>query len=227
MQINRNLALVPQNQELSDEELVRRILAGETALYEILMRRNNQRIYRVARAILRNDTEAEDVMQDAYVRAYGSLGQYAGEARFSTWLTRIAVHECLARLRKQKRFTTMEEIENHEVTPKVLRTSLKNPEEQILSSELRSVLEMEIDQLPRIYRAVFIVREVEEMSTIESAIALGITEKAVKTRLHRAKAILRKRLYRRLGTAAGQIYPFGAEHCDRVVEAVLARLEGI
>lgn len=223
MQLDRNLAVLPQNKDLPDEELVQRILAGETALYEILMRRYNQRIFRVARAILKNDTEAEDVMQDAYVRAYSKLEQYAGDARFSTWLTRIAVHECLARLRKQKRFTPMEEIETHD-SPGILKALGSNPEEQLVATELRTVLEAEIDRLPKIYRAVFILREVEEMSTIDSAIALGITEKAVKTRLHRAKALLRSRLYRRMGTAANLVYRFGAEHCDRVVEAVLARI---
>lgn len=223
MQLNRSAAALPENQVLEDDALVSRVVAGETALYEILMRRHNQRLYRVARAILKNDTEAEDVIQDAYVRAFEKLDQYAGEARFSTWLTRIAVHECLGRLRKQKRLTALEGMKDKDDL-KIMKSPVNDPEVQMLATETRSMLEGEIDLLPKIYRAVFVLREVEEMSTLDTAIALGISEMAVKTRLHRARALLRKRIYRRMGTTTRRVFPFGAAHCDRVVEAVLARI---
>src|SRR5215471_15663355 len=154
----------------SDEEVVSRVLAGESALYELLMRRHNQRLYRVARAILRNDTEAEDVMQDAYVRAYQHLADFEGRAKFSTWLTRIAVHEALARSRRRSRFQSLDNSEeSNGGVMRTLASAGRNPEEAAYDRELGSVLERAILGLPEDYRLIFMLRDVEGMSTNETA----------------------------------------------------------
>jgi RNA polymerase sigma-70 factor (ECF subfamily) len=208
----------------SDEEVVRRVLAGETALYEIIMRRYNQRLYRVARSILREDGEAEDVMQDAYVRAYQHLDQYAGRALFSTWLTRIAVHEALARLRARNRKQSLDETsENGEMTMDVIEASL-NPEQSLSNAETGQLLEEALLNLPANYRTVVMMRDVEELSTAETADTLGLTEENVKVRLHRGRAMVRKWLFSRVGENAKGAFQFMGVRCDRVVELVFARL---
>jgi RNA polymerase sigma-70 factor (ECF subfamily) len=210
----------------SDEELARRVAAGETALFEILMRRYNQRLFRVARAILRDEAEAEDVMQQAYVNAYSHLGQFAGRARFSTWLTRIAVNEALARLRRRGRFDEVDAVPDWEerVMDRIAVPRL-DPEQQALQGELRAVLEAAFEAIPQSYRTVFVLREVEGLSTAEAAECLSLGEDAVKTRLFRARAMLRKELLERAGVASAELFPFHLSRCDRVVAAVLGRLE--
>src|ERR1035441_1827040 len=179
-----NPAEVATSQEpLSDEEVVTRVLAGETGMFEIVMRRHNQRLYRVARAILRNDGEAEDVMQDAYVRAYEHLDQFAGRAKFSTWLTRIAVHEALARQRRRNRYQQLEPTSEREGDPMGRFASLAlNPEQQIGRASCRSLLEEAVEKLPDPYRTIFMLRDIEEMSTTDAADVLEITEDNVKVR---------------------------------------------
>jgi RNA polymerase sigma-70 factor (ECF subfamily) len=211
----------------SDEELVSHIRDGNTALYEILMRRYNQRLYRIARTILRNDAEAEDVMQEAYVRAYQHLGDFAGEAKFSTWLTKIAVYEALARLRRQSNATAPKSISDADLH--LMNTAIageRDPEEQAYDRELRAVLERAIEALPESYRSVFILRVVEGLDVNETASALDIGMEAVKTRLHRARALLRKELERGAGIIAPQLFPFHLSRCDRVVEGVFRRIHG-
>src|SRR5262245_56361816 len=204
---------------LTDDEVVRRVLDGETMLFEVLMRRYNQRLYRVARAILRDDAEAEDVMQHAYVAAFAHLDQYAGRARFSTWLTRIAVHEALARARRRHRESqTAPPWEPDDDATSLLASSWPDPEQQVLDGELRSLLESAIEALPMGYRSVFVLRDVEGMSTGETAACLGLSEDVVKTRLHRARAQLRRELFLRDVLAA--TYSFHLTRCDRVVRAV-------
>lgn len=206
----------------TDEQVIDRVLAGETALYEIIMRRYNQRLYRVVRAILRDDNEAEDVIQDAYVRAYQSLAQFESRSSFSTWLVRIAVHEALSRLRRRNRFAVFEEEE--ETGELHAASSGPDPEEALSQSELRRVLEDSILQLPARYRTVVMLRDIEEMSTAETAAALGISEQNVKVRLHRAHALARKMLLNRVGACANAAFPFMNSRCDRVVASVFARL---
>jgi RNA polymerase sigma-70 factor, ECF subfamily len=212
--------------ELQDEEVVGRVLSGETALFEILMRRYNQRLYRVSRVILRDDGEAEDVMQDAYVRAYEHLHQFAGKAAFSTWLTRIAIHEALARKRRRGRMEELDALTstNGDTMP-ILKSSAPTPEAGTAQSEARQLLEEAIDRLPENYRTVVVLREVEEMSVAETAESLGVTDAVVKTRLHRAHAMLRKDLYARARGRAADLYQFHAVRCDRVVKAVFARIK--
>jgi RNA polymerase sigma-70 factor, ECF subfamily len=211
---------------LSDEEVVARVLAGETAMFEIVMRRHNQRLYRVARAILRNDAEAEDVMQDAYVRAYEHLDQFAGRAKFSTWLTRIAVHEALARQHRANRYQELEPMSEREGDPMDRLASLApDPEQQAASTEIRMLLEEAVENLPDTYRVIFMLRDIEELSTTEAAEILEITEENVKVRLHRARALLRKSLYARAGMERKEAFAFHAVRCDRVVKNVFERLQ--
>jgi len=215
-----------QREDWSDEEVVKRVLDGETALYELLMRRHNQRLYRVARAILRDDAEAEDVMQDAYVRAYQNLASFEGRAKFVTWLTRIAVHEALTRSRRRLRFQALDPADesNGEIMQSPA-SSGRSPEEQAYDRELAAVLEKAVSSLSEDHRLVFMLRDVEGMTTEETAHCLNLTEENVKVRLHRARAGLRKRLYRVAGATASRCFQFHAVRCDRVVKNVFATLE--
>jgi len=208
----------PAARALSDEEVVERVRHGERDLFKILMRRYNQRLYRVARAIVADDREAEDVIQDAYVRAYASLEGFAGRARFATWLTKIAVHEALARVRRRGRFADIEEI------MPTLASGARGPEQRAADHELGAALEQAVDALPDSFRAVFVMREVEGLSTSETAECLGINEETAKTRLHRARTILRQRLVARATEVLPRTFSFGQSRCDRVVAAVLARI---
>lgn len=214
--------LSPALQTLSDEEVVERVLAGETELFEILMRRYNQRLYRVARAIVVNDGEAEDVMQDAYVRAYGHLKQFAGRSRFSTWLTRIAVYEALARARRGKRLVGIDHLSP--AKEGAMSAKDRGPEQRAIQRDLQNVLEAAIETLPESFRSVLVLRDVEGLSTAETAESLGISEALVKTRLHRAHAALRRMMDNRTGAALTQSYQFHLSRCDRVVEAVFRRI---
>ena len=214
-----------QREEWSDEEVVKRVLDGETALYELLMRRHNQRLYRVARAILRDDAEAEDVMQDAYVRAYQNLASFEGRAKFVTWLTRIAVHEALTRSRRRLRFQAFDPAD--ESNGEIMQSppsSTRSPEQQAYDRELAAVLEKAVSSLSEDHRLVFMLRDVEGMTTEETAHCLNLTEENVKVRLHRARAGLRKRLYRVAGATASRCFQFHAVRCDRVVKNVFATL---
>jgi RNA polymerase sigma-70 factor (ECF subfamily) len=209
----------------TDQEIVDRVKAGDTALYEIIMRRYNQRLYRVARAILRDDAESEDVMQDAYVRAYQHLGQFAGRAPFSTWLTRIAVHEALARARNRKRNPQLDDDfeEDGELLMNMAEPS-PGPEDNASRAEVSQLLEEAVLGLPEQYRIVVALRDIEEMSTAETAATLDLTEENVKVRLHRGRAMARNWLLSRVGAAAKDAFPFMGVRCDRVVAAVFARL---
>ena len=211
--------------DIPDEQIVERIRAGEAALYEILMRRYNQRLYRVAISILRNDAEAEDVMQDAYVRAYAHLNQFAGQAQFSTWLTKIAVYEALARLRGYGRTENLDSMleTNIHLMSNVTRMS-RDPETQAYDEELKVVMERAIQALPTTYRSVFVLRAVEGMSVAETAACLDLSPEAVKTRFHRGRSLLRRELQRRAGVTTAQAFPFHLSRCDRIVAGVFRRI---
>ena len=208
---------------LSDGEVVAQVLEGRTALFEILMRRYNERVYRAARAIVRDEREAEDVVQHAYVNAYAHLDQFAGRAAFSTWLTRIAVHEALARVRRQGRYEPFDD-ERASVEASVLLVPDDDPERQTLTGELRVLLESAIDGLPDGAREVFVLRDVEGLSTADVAASLDVSEDVVKTRLSRARAALRQTLLARTGGAAPDAFRFHRHRCDRVVAEVLGRI---
>jgi len=209
----------------TDLEVIERVRAGQTGLYEIIMRRHNQRLYRVARAILRDDDEAEDVMQDAYVRAYQHLDQFAGEAPFSIWLTRIAVNEALRRLRLRNRSEQLDDAEQYEegYTMSAIEMS-PDPERRASIAELGQLLEDAVLGLPDHYRVVVMMRDIEQMTAAETAAALDLTEQNVKVRLHRGHALMRNWLFARVGEICKTAFPFMAVRCDRVVASVFSRL---
>ena len=204
---------------LSDEEVVARVLAGDTSLFEILMRRYNQRLFRVARGILANDAEAQDVMQEAYLRAFRELANFRGEALFSTWLTRIACHEALARAHKRRRLVALAGGE-----PPDPPAGDPSPEREVENRELQAILRDAVEVLPDPLRAVFCLREIEGLSTEQTADALGLTVENVRVRLHRAKRSLRHSLDERIGGEVRRLYLFDGPRCDRMVEGVFARL---
>ena len=211
--------------DTADLDVIAKILGGETALFELLMRRYNERVYRAARSIVRNDGEAEDVMQQAYVNAFTHLHQFNGSARFPTWLTRIAVNEAFARLRRQRREATFDELAETHLSQS--HDPALNPERQAFTGQLRGLLEWAIDGLPLGLREVFVLRQVEGLSTSEVAECLGVSESVVKTRLLRGRAALRKLLMKRTGATAPDAFRFYRPRCDRVVAEVLAKLSNL
>ena len=209
-----------------DPEVVDRVRAGEIDLFEVLMRRYNQKLYRAARSVFPNDpSEAEDVVQDAWVRAFQHLGQFEGRSRVSTWLVRITLHEAWARARRRRRQGPLEEAAGEEATMTwEPATTLPDPERDAAAVEMRAMLEGAVAALPEAYRMVFVLRSVEDMSTEEAAECLDLSADVVKTRLHRARGLLRRELLRRAGTSVAALYPFAGERCDRIVASVLSRL---
>jgi RNA polymerase sigma-70 factor (ECF subfamily) len=210
--------------QLSDSGVVRRVVDGDTALFEILLRRYNQRVYRAVRAVLRTDDEVEDVMQQAYLNAFAHLRQFAGRASFSTWLIRIAVNEAAARLRKREK-TSWSWSGGDEMALMRAETKSPNHEEQTSNREMRDVVEEELAELPATYRTVLVLRDVDGLSTAEAASCLDVSEDVIKTRLSRARAMLRDGITNRAGLTLSTIYPFGNRRCDRVVEAVMERIQ--
>jgi RNA polymerase sigma-70 factor (ECF subfamily) len=189
------------------------------------MRRHNQRLYRTIRAILRNDQDVEDVMQQTYVDAYQHLGQFRGAAKFSTWLTRIAVNRAIRSSEGARRTLALVPPSADAALTQAPAPNL-DPERASYGRELKVVLESLIEELPEPFRVVFVLREVEELSTHETAQCLGLNEDTVKTRLHRAKKLLRERLDRELGPATESVYQFHLTRCDRVVTGVMTAIHG-
>ena len=223
MPVNNPASAMNESGEQPDEALIQQVLGGETAPFELLMRRYNERVYRAARAIVRDEQEAEDVMQQAYVNAFTHLRQFTGAARFSTWLTRIAINEALARVRRQGKYESFDD-ELSTVEPLMSNHPAENPERETLAHELRALLEWAIDRLPNGMREVFVLREVEGLNTIEVAECLGVSEDVVKTRLSRGRAALRRLLVERTGATAPEAFRFYRPRCDRVVANVLGRI---
>ena len=220
-----DVSLPPAQQ--TDEDVIRQVLAGNTERFELLMRRHNERVYRAARAIVRDEHEVEDVMQQAYVNAFAHLRQFNGSARFSTWLTRIAINESLARVRHQSRHQRLRDSDDGRfaaVEPIAGRVARDDPERHAMASELRAHLESAIDSLPGGIREVVVLRAVEGLSTAEVAACLSVSEDVVKTRLLRGRAALRRILLDRAGAALGDAFRFYRPRCDRVVARVLAAL---
>ncbi|MEO8275643.1 MAG: RNA polymerase sigma factor [Thermoanaerobaculia bacterium] len=211
---------LPRLPEIPDEEIARRVVAGEVELFELLLRRYNQRLFRVARGIVSTDAEAEDVLQDAWVRAFEHLASFRGEALLSTWLSRIATHEAFARLRRGRRFSAL----SAEAEDRIEEVASAGPEARAFTGELRDALESAIAALPFPYRSVFLLREIEGLSTQETATSLELSVENVKVRLHRGKALLRRQLEARFDLTARKLFGFDGERCDRTVAAVLARI---
>jgi RNA polymerase sigma-70 factor, ECF subfamily len=224
--MTNSTSLTPPTEAGSDEVIVARILQGETLLFEVLMRRHNQRIYRAIRSVIHDDSECEEVMQESYVRAFEHLAQFEGRAMFSTWLTRIAVNEAIKRSIARGKLDPMD-LEDFEGENRVMLARYANshtPETQAATSELASLLEQSILALPIAYRTVLVLRDLEEMSTADTAQALALSDANVKVRLHRAHEMLRSELMERAGASSAGAFLFHATRCDRVVKAVFERL---
>jgi RNA polymerase sigma-70 factor (ECF subfamily) len=193
------------------------------------MEQNNRRLYRVARAVMKDDTEAEDVVQETYLRAFFNLSKFRGESSLTTWLTRIALNEALGRKRKQRAMVTLETVETaQETSAQIIKfpamTTETDPERSAAQHEIRKLLERAMDALPEPFRVVFVMRDVEEMSIEETAFHLGIRPQTVKTRLHRARRLLRQSLDGELASTLKEMFPFAGARCARITEAVLSRL---
>jgi RNA polymerase sigma-70 factor, ECF subfamily len=208
----------------TDEEIIARVRGGEIDCFELVMRRYNQRIYRTVRAILREEDETTDAMQEAYVNAFTHLKDFNGLARFSTWLTRIAVHEALGRLRKRKRVEPLDDTDSQDL---LMAPPVHGPENSASDGELRALLEEAVDGLPESFRTTFVLRSIEQLSVAETAEVLGIPEETVKTRHHRARERLQNALTDRIGGALPELFGFHRPRCDRVVANVLARVKAL
>lgn len=221
--------LLQQPATIPDTELSRRIANGDTKAFEQLMRRHNRTLFRTARAILRDDAEAEDAVQEAYLRAYRSFGSFRGDAKLSTWLVRIVANEALGRRRKGVRRAEIvqmfgADMQEHEVKAEVGVRDQDQPDRLAERRELRRLLETKIDALPDAFRAVFVLRALEELSVEETAEALGIPPATVRTRFFRARSQLREALSLDVDLAIDDAFAFAGERCDRIVARVLARL---
>jgi len=222
------------NARTDDAELARRIAGGDHAACRELMRRHNQRLYRTARAILKDDAEAEDAVQEAYLLAFRAMGNFRGDAKLSTWLTRIVANEALGRLRKRGRAADVIPIdtqygETGEVAEAVEddmnSQTPEQPDNAAVRAETRRLLEAKIDELPDAFRAVFMLRGIEELTVEETAAALGVPEATVRSRFFRARSMLREGLSREIDMAHADAFSFLGERCDRITAAVMARLE--
>ena len=223
-------AIALTDNPLSDMEIVSLIVAGDSAAFELLMRRYNRMLYRTARSIMREDAEAEDVLQDAYLLAYRSLKSFRGDAKLSTWLTRIVVNEAVARLRKTNRRAQVISLDGdveQNGEPLMCETPGEQPEHAAMRSEARRLLEKHIDRLPDIFRSVFVLRALEEMSVEETAVCLDIPEATVRTRFFRARSQLREALSREIDFAYEEAFAFDGMRCDRIVAGVLERLHSL
>lgn len=209
---------------LGDAELIARIKAGDGRAMEALMRRHNRVLYRTARAILRNDTEAEDAVQDAYIQAYKAIDRFRGESKLSTWLVRIAANEALMRRRRNARLAEVVPIDGTVEEPEPDMDRQEGPERAALRAQMRRLLEARIDELPDGYRTVFMLRGVEELSVEETAAALDMPQATVRTRYFRARGLLREALARDIDLTMEDAFGFAGARCDRIVESVLKQL---
>jgi RNA polymerase sigma factor (sigma-70 family) len=210
---------------ISDNEIITRIVQGEKNLYDLIVRRYNQRLYRVAMSIVNDDAEAEDIMQVTYINAYESLGKFAFKASFSTWLTRILINESLLRLKKRGKSINMNDDTMDKEIYQQHTIEVQTPVAKMLNSELKLALEEAIRQLPEKYRTVFIMREIEDMNVAETKACLDISEVNVKVRLNRAKALLKDSLSAFYKKA--DILHFHLSRCDRMIERVMRQIEAI
>lgn len=223
---NNNLFVSAKKYEhLTDEQLVEEILNGSTSLFEVIMRRYNQRLFRIQRSYIKDDHTTRDALQTTYIQAYKHLNQFKGEAKFSTWLTRIAINEALKCVNKRKRYIRLHKPEAVNDTFIDSKSDINTPEQNLIQSDLKNILEQSIDQLPDKYRTVYVMREIEEMSSKETAKALNISETNVKVRLFRAKAKLRKILEDSAKVA--EAFEFMGERCDNLVLDVMNEIKNL
>jgi RNA polymerase sigma-70 factor (ECF subfamily) len=222
-------AIVPQAKlAAADLQLVRRALGRDETAVRAIIKANNRRLYRLARGILRNDNEAEDVVQETYVRAFTHLAEFRGDSSLSTWLSRIAMNEALGRLRRRRPGVELSSLPPGTLEAQIIQFPLlsatDDPERTMAQREIQHVVEAAIDELPEPFRMVFITRVVEGMNVEETADILGLKPETVKTRLHRARTMLRDNVERKIGPVVMEAFPFAGHRCDRLTEAVLKRL---
>lgn len=223
----------PVDSKISDADLAQRVAAQDQAAFTLLMRRYNQKLYRAARSILRDDAEAEDAVQEAYMLAFAAIDTFRGDAKLSTWLVRIVVNEAIGRVRKRTRraevFALDSDIESASPVAELTMTQVspEQPETAALRAETRRLVEAKIDALPEVFRTVFVLRALEELSVEETAQCLAIPEATVRTRYFRAKSLLRDALAREVDVAMDDAFAFAGARCDRIVAGVLARLADV
>jgi RNA polymerase sigma-70 factor (ECF subfamily) len=215
--------------EPDEAELIARARRKDSAAIALIIRRQNQRLYRIARSILRDDTEAEDALQEAYIRAFTGLDSFRGESRLGTWLARIVMNEALGRLRRRKPTVEFDSfVKTQEGSAEIIRFPAANPdldpETNMAQREIRALLERAIDALPEAFRTVLVARLVEGMSIEETADLFGIKPETVKTRLHRARRLLKDEMEKHVGPVMGDAFPFAGRRCERLTETVLSRL---
>ncbi|HWK87490.1 MAG TPA: RNA polymerase sigma factor [Xanthobacteraceae bacterium] len=213
---------------LDERELAQRSLARDDQAFRIIMSRYNRRLYRIARGIVRNDSDAEDVVQEAYVKAFMHLADFRGEASLATWLSRITINEALGRLRRKRTRKEVAQIDDQrtqaEIIPFPQMTTQEDPEKTMAQRQILQLVEQATDNLPENFRLVFITRVIEGMNVEETAEILGIPPETVKTRLHRARKLVREQLDKQIGPVLMDAFPFAGKRCERVTEAVLRRL---
>jgi RNA polymerase sigma-70 factor (ECF subfamily) len=218
--------------KLTDLEMAQCIASGDKGAFELLMRRHNQILYRTARSILKDDAEAEDTVQEAWLLAYRAIGNFRGDAKLSTWLVRIVVNEAISRRRNRSRVAEVIQLsgetqeDREAVEENVNQTLPEQPEHAARRAQTRRLLEAKIDELPDAFRTVFVLRALEELSVEEAAVALGIPEATVRSRFFRARGLLREALSKEIDFAYGDAFAFAGARCDRIVAGVLARLDG-
>lgn len=214
---------------MDDAALVRRVLAEDSTAFALLMRRFNGRLYRLARAIVGEDAEAEDALQEAYLNAYRSLRQFRGNSSLATWLSRLVVNECLGRMRRSARRQNVIPMNPSPADGEIEAVpsdEVGSPDAAADRAQMRAILERRIDALPESFRAVFVLRSVEELSVEETAACLDIPAETVRSRHFRAKSLLREALAREVDIAERNVWEFAGQRCDRIVARVLARLPG-
>lgn len=218
-----NAAIVPSD----DADLVKQVLAGDSVVFRQIMQRHNRRLYRIARSVLRNDGEAEDAVQEAYVSAFAHLASYRGEASLAAWLSRITMNEALGRLRARRPtvdITTLADTKEAEIIQFPLSAPNDDPERTMAQRQILQLVEQATDNLPEAYRLVFVTRVIEGMSVEETADLLGIKQETVKTRLHRARQLVRDQLDKQIGPVLMDAFPFAGRRCERMSNAVMKRL---
>jgi RNA polymerase sigma-70 factor (ECF subfamily) len=211
----------------ADAELVVRARNQDEAAVRSIMQSNNRRLYRLARGILRNDSEAEDVVQETYVRAFTNLEHFRGDSSLSTWLSRIAMNEALGRLRRQRPSVEWNSLPQGALEAQIIQFPLSSPddpEKSMAQREIQHVVEHAIDELPVTFRLVLVTRVIEGMTIEETAEVLGLKPETVKTRLHRARSMLRDNVEKKIGPVVMEAFPFAGKRCERLTEAVLKRL---
>jgi RNA polymerase sigma-70 factor, ECF subfamily len=226
----KNAANLPNLVTLDDVALVQLARERNGDAFRIIMQRNNQRLFRVARSVVKDDSEAEDVVQQAYVNAFDSLGEFRGDSSLATWLTRITLNEALGRLRRQRPMVDLEVLDAEpsgasKIIPFPLMLANSDPERDAAQRQIRQLIERAIDDLPEIFRVVFVMRDVEDMSIEETAGFLGLSPATVKTRLHRARRQLRRALDQQLASTLTEAFPFDGKRCQQTTDKVLERLE--